>query len=107
MTDNCGICGLEIADIDRHSGRVGKFRGVEVHSWCQVIRVGVVPECPLADCITPKPCTNQCVQAKACPTSPDCGCCCDNMLCQIGQSVRELRSKGEIGWKGYVPIEAR
>lgn len=103
MVERCRICGLEIESMDRMSGRVVSYRGGEAHSYCRVIKAGVVPDCPLADNVTPRPCTNQCLQAKNCPNAPECGCCCENLVCQIGQSVRVLRARGEVPWHGYVP----
>ena len=108
MTVNeCAICGLEISSLDRYSGRVVEMKNREVHSWCRVIKMGIVPECPLYNNITPKPCSNECVQARKCTSEEICNCKCENLLCQIGVSVRELRAKGMMPWQGYIPMKLR
>lgn len=101
----CLICGFHIDAIERMYGRISRYKHGEAHIYCINIEAGKVPECPLADNVTPKPCTNLCVQAQECSAGIQCNCRCDNLLCQIGQSVRALRSKGMIRWKGYVPRE--
>ncbi len=88
-------------------GRVVLCNEGEAHSYCRVMEAGDVPECPLADDITPKPCTNLCIQMQECTGKTGCSCHCENLLCQIGQSVRSMRSKGLISRKGYVPLELR
>lgn len=107
MTDYCIFCDLEIRDIDRYHGRVVELQNGEAHTWCRVINSGVVPECPLALSVKPPPCTNLCVQAQFAEPEEDCSSICENLLCQIGKSVRALRAFGKIDWDGYIPKEIR
>ena len=100
---SCSICGMPIQQIDRVHGRVARTSNGEVHAYCRVIQLGMIPECPLYEGLQPKPCSNDCVQAKACPSKGCTNCVCDNVVCQIGQSVRALRAQGRLPLVGYVP----
>jgi len=97
----CNICLLPIQNIDEIHGRISKNENGTIHSYCNAINYGIVPECPLYENLEPKPCSNECVQAKTCETYNTCKCDCENSVCQIGQSVRALRSAGKIPWDGY------
>jgi hypothetical protein len=105
--NNCVICGLEFDSMHRRYNYVVKLREGEAHPHCKILRMGVVPECPFYENITPRPCSNECVQARLCPNSKKCNCKCENLGCDIGQSVIALRAEGKIPWKGYIPLEIR
>jgi hypothetical protein len=109
MNNICDICGLVISERHIERGRVLRSKKTMVHSFCKVIQEGIVPECPLYDGINPKPCSNLCIQAQACTNEDisNCRCKCENLDCSIGQSVRQLRSKGILPWSGYIPINLR
>jgi len=103
MIAHCLICDLELKTIDRINGRVVEYQAGEAHAYCRLIRANVVPNCPLADQVTPRPCTDHCLQAKICTGAPECACCCDSLACRIGQAVRALRARGEVRWHGHAP----
>ena len=107
MGNTCAICGLEIDSMDRMYGRAMEGKEGEVHVYCRLMEAGVVPECPLADSVVPKPCNKDCLQARMHSNRDTCGCECENVVCQIGKSVRALRSRHLIKWEGYVPTRMR
>lgn len=93
MSKICVICGLPIEGLDCLY-RVTQYKGVEVHSYCRVLILGSIPECPLSGGVQPAPECISCCQAMNCNKPGRCGC--KNMVCQIGKSVRALRSQGKI-----------
>lgn len=94
MSDRCAICGLPVEYVDRRSGRVARYKGAEVHSYCRVLITGSIPECPLSGNVQPLPECASCCQAMNCSKPGRCGC--ENMVCQIGKSVRALREQSKI-----------
>lgn len=93
MTEKCAICDLEIDGMDIMHGRTSKFQGKTVHTYCRIFKMGIIPECPLADGIAPAPQCNLCCVANQCDIPGKCGC--KNKVCQIGVSMRKLISENE------------
>lgn len=88
MKNKCAICELEIDGTDYWGGRVSKYQGKEVHSYCRVFSLGAIPECPISQDVNPLPQCNLCCVANQCEIVGKCGC--KNKVCPIGKSMRKL-----------------